>query len=96
MARHGRWWEYVIPGWNTYRIYQDISDPGGGKYGKQPDYSESNDRVYAAWDNVQRAEANHPGNYQSKYANQINGVQSKLNDMNQKGFSYDYTKDAAY
>ena len=96
MARHGRWWEYVIPGWNAYRIYQDISDPGGGKYGKQPDYSESNDRVYAAWDNVQRAEANHPGNYQSKYANQINGVQSKLNDMNQKGFSYDYTKDAAY
>lgn len=46
--------------------------------------------------NLDQLEANKPGDYESQYKNQIDGVQSKLNDMNQKGFSYDYTKDAAY
>lgn len=53
-------------------------------------------RVEQARYNLYQLEANKPGDYESQYKNQIDGVQSKLNDMNQKGFSYDYTKDAAY
>ena len=46
--------------------------------------------------NLDQLEANKPGDYESQYKNQIDGVQSKLNDMNKNGFSYDYTKDMAY
>ena len=84
MARHGRLWEYVIPGWNAYRLYQDITDPGGGKYGKQPDYSVSNDRVYAAQGNLSQLQSQKPDNYKSEYASQISGVQDKLTAMGLK------------
>lgn len=96
MARHGHWWEYVIPGWNAYRLYQDVTDPDGGKYGKQPDYSESSSRVSDAQSNLDYLKSQRPDDYKSKYETQINETQSQLNDMNEKGFSYDYTKDAAY
>lgn len=96
MARHGHWWEYVIPGWNAYRLYQDVTDPDGGKYGKQPDYSESSSRVSDAQNNLDYVKSQKPGEYKSEYQSQISDAQNQLNDMNQKGFSYDYTKDAAY
>ena len=53
-------------------------------------------RVEQARYNLDQLEANKPGDYESQYKNQIDGVQSKLNDMNKNGFSYDYTKDMAY
>lgn len=96
MARHGHWWEYVIPGWNMYRVYQDVTDPDGGKYGKQPDYSESPSRVNDAQSNLDYVKSQKPDEYKSEYQSQISDTQNRLNEMNQKGFSYDYTKDAAY
>ena len=53
-------------------------------------------RVEQARYNLDQLEANKPGDYESQYKNKIDGVQSKLNDMNENGFSYDYTKDMAY
>ena len=53
-------------------------------------------RVEQARYNLDQLEANKPGDYESQYKNQIDGVQNKLNDMNKNGFSYDYTKDMAY
>ena len=53
-------------------------------------------RVEQARYNLDQLEANKPRDYESQYKNQIDGVQSKLNDMNKNGFSYDYTKDMAY
>lgn len=52
-------------------------------------------RVEQARYNLDQLEANKPGDYESQYKSQIDGVQSKLNDMNKNGFSYDYTKDMA-
>ena len=53
-------------------------------------------RVEQARYNLDQLKANKPGDYESQYKNQIDGVQNKLNDMNKNGFSYDYTKDMAY
>lgn len=53
-------------------------------------------RVEQARYNLDQLEANKPGDYESQYKDQIDGVQNKLNDMNKNGFSYDYTKDMAY
>lgn len=59
-------------------------------------YAQSNDRVTAAKRNLDTVKGLDPGNYVSEYASQISGAQDQLNKMNEKGFSYDYTKDAAY
>lgn len=62
----------------------------------ESNYAQSNDRVAAAKKTLDSITANKPGDYQSEYASQISGAQNQLNEMNNKGFSYDYTKDAAY
>ena len=59
-------------------------------------YAQSNDRVSSARSNLDYIKSQRPGDYQSEYASQISGTQSQLDKMNKDGFSYDYTKDAAY
>ena len=105
---NGKWWEYLIPGWNTVRFAQDAYDNIKETYDnvsnyvteKKNDnamtYAASNDRVKTARENLDRIKGNKPGEYQSEYASQISGTQDALNKMNEKGFAYDYTKDLAY
>lgn len=106
---NGKWWEYMIPGWNTVRFAQDAYDNIKETYDnvsnyvtkKKNDnamtYAASNDRVKTARENLDRIKAEGaPGKYQSEYASQISGTQDALNKMNEKGFAYDYTKDLAY
>ncbi len=106
---NGKWWEYMIPGWNTVRFAQDAYDNIKETYDnvsnyvteKKNDnamtYAASNDRVKTARENLDRIKAEGaPGKYQSEYASQISGTQDALNRMNEKGFAYDYTKDLAY
>ena len=105
---NGKWWEYLIPGWNTVRFAQDAYDNIKETYDnvskyvteKKNDnamtYAASNDRVKTARENLDRIKGNKPGEYQSEYASQISGTQDALNRMNEKGFAYDYTKDLAY
>lgn len=106
---NGKWWEYMIPGWNTVRFAQDTYDNIKETYDnvsnyvteKKNDnamtYAASNDRVKTARENLDRIKAEGaPGKYQSEYASQISGTQDALNKMNEKGFAYDYTKDLAY
>lgn len=83
---HGEWWEYMIPGHRAWLLAQDILDPGSGK----------SDRVTAAQNNLNRIKSTDPGGYKSEYQDEIGSVQGQLKDLNDKGFSYDYTKDAAY
>ena len=59
-------------------------------------YAQSNDRVTTAKNNLDYIKGQKPGEYQSEYGSQISGTQSQLDKMNRDGFSYDYTKDAAY
>ena len=105
---NGKWWEYLIPGWNTVRFAQDAYDNIKETYDNVSNYvtenkndnamtyAASNDRVKTARENLDRIKGNKPGEYQSEYASQISGTQDALNKMNEKGFAYDYTKDLAY
>ena len=106
---NGKWWEYMIPGWNTVRFAQDAYDNIKETYDNVSNYvtekknnnamayAASNDRVKTARENLDRIKAEGaPGKYQSEYASQISGTQDALNKMNEKGFAYDYTKDLAY
>lgn len=98
MAR-GQWWEYVIPGHSGALIAGDMLDTvtgktkqneGGGVLGNR------NSRVNAAQNDLDTLKAKEPGAYQSAYKTQIDDAQSQLGALNDKGFSYDYTKDTAY
>ena len=110
MAR-GEWWEYLIPGHNVGLMVGDVYDgitgnseknAGTGVFGTRKNgsnsyqYAQSNDRVTTAKNNLDYIKGQKPGEYQSEYGSQISGTQSQLDKMNQDGFSYDYTKDAAY
>ena len=110
MAR-GEWWEYLIPGHNVGLMIGDVYDgitgnseknAGTGVFGTRKNdsnsyqYAQSNDRVTTAKNNLDYIKGQKPGEYQSEYGSQISGTQSQLDKMNQDGFSYDYTKDAAY
>lgn len=110
MAR-GEWWEYLIPGHNVGLMVGDVYDgitgnseknAGTGVFGTRKNgsnsyqYAQSNDRVTTAKNNLDYIKGQKPGEYQSEYGSQISGTQSQLDKMNRDGFSYDYTKDAAY
>lgn len=110
MAR-GEWWEYLIPGHNVGLMVGDVYDSitgnseknaGTGVFGTRKNdsnsyqYAQSNDRVTTAKNNLDYVKGQKPGEYQSEYGSQISGTQSQLDKMNRDGFSYDYTKDAAY
>ena len=110
MAR-GKWWEYLIPGHNVALMMGDAYDgitgnseknAGTGVFGTRKNdsnsyqYAQSNDRVTTAKNNLDYIKGQKPGEYQSEYGSQISGTQSQLDKMNRDGFSYDYTKDAAY
>lgn len=110
MAR-GQWWEYLIPGHNVGLMAGDVYDgitgnseknAGTGVFGTRKNdsnsyqYAQSNDRVTTAKNNLDYIKGQKPGEYQSEYGSQISGTQSQLDKMNRDGFSYDYTKDAAY
>ena len=110
MAR-GEWWEYLIPGHNVGLMIGDVYDgitgnseknAGTGVFGTRKNdsnsyqYAQSNDRVTTAKNNLDYIKGQKPGEYQSEYGSQISGTQSQLDKMNRDGFSYDYTKDAAY
>ena len=110
MAR-GQWWEYLIPGHNVGLMVGDVYDSitgnseknaGTGVFGTRKNdsnsyqYAQSNDRVTTAKNNLDYIKGQKPGEYQSEYGSQISGTQSQLDKMNRDGFSYDYTKDAAY
>ena len=107
MAR-GQWWEYLIPGHNVGLMVGDVYDgitgnseknAGTGVFGTRKNdyqYAQSNDRVTTAKNNLDYIKGQKPGEYQSEYGSQISDTQSQLDKMNRDGFSYDYTKDAAY
>lgn len=62
---HGKWWEYMIPGWSGYRMTQDILDPVG-THGGQADksYDQRVDAAKSSLDNIQKTD---PGDYVSAY-----------------------------
>ena len=59
-------------------------------------YAQSNDRVTAAKNNLDYWKGQQPEDKTGQYDSQISDTQSQLDKMNRDGFSYDYTKDAAY
>lgn len=110
MAR-GKWWEYLIPGHNVGLMVGDVYDSitgnseknaGTGVFGTRKNdsnsyqYAQSNDRVTTAKNNLDYWKGQQPEDTTGQYDSQISGTQSQLDKMNRDGFSYDYTKDAAY
>lgn len=110
MAR-GEWWEYLIPGHNVGLMVGDVYDSitgnseknaGTGVFGTRKNdsnsyqYAQSNDRVTTAKNNLDYWKGQQPEDTTGQYDSQIGDTQSQLDKMNRDGFSYDYTKDAAY
>ena len=59
-------------------------------------YARRNDRVTTAKNNLDYWKGQQPEDTTGQYDSQIGDTQSQLDKMNRDGFSYDYTKDAAY
>ena len=110
MAR-GQWWEYLIPGHNVALMMGDAYDgitgnseknAGTGVFGTRKNgsnsyqYAQSSDRVTTAKNNLDYWKGQQPEDKTGQYDSQISDTQSQLDKMNRDGFSYDYTKDAAY
>ena len=59
-------------------------------------YAQSNDRVSSARSNLDYWKGQQPEDKTGQYDTEISDTQSQLGKMVNDGFSYDYTKDAAY
>ena len=94
------WWMYLIPGVREYKITQDVKK-GVYNVATGRDWDGTTQEEKTTGEALTELKNNKPEDYTStdeykQRKSQIEAAQKEYDDLNNKGFTYDYTKDQAY